>query len=226
MIANVTKYGYLGVDLFFLISGFVILVSSDGKSPRQFVISRIVRLYPTYWCCLTVTFLAILLFGRRMFHCRAGQYLANLTMLHSFAGIESMDGVYWSLAVEMKFYLLIFLLVALGQIGRIKYYLGIWLALTIGLFDHHVPVVSGLLIAHIAGCFIAGATFYLIAKEGDSFYKTALLLGSFYAAQMQAVLATSEEFAAPGKPMVISSCWADSSCSCISSPSERRAASA
>ena len=48
-IANVTKYGYLGVNLFLLISGFVILVSSDGKSPRQFVISRIVRLYPTYW---------------------------------------------------------------------------------------------------------------------------------------------------------------------------------
>ena len=30
------------------------------------------RLYPTYWCCLTVTFLAILLFGRGMFHAGGG----------------------------------------------------------------------------------------------------------------------------------------------------------
>ena len=112
LVANVTKYGYLGVNLFFLISGFVILVSADGKSPRQFATSRIVRLYPTYWCCLTITFLAILLFGRGLFIVGAGQYLANLTMLQSFAGVESIDGVYWSLAVEMKFYLLVFLLVA------------------------------------------------------------------------------------------------------------------
>ena len=164
------------------------------------------RLYPTYWCCLTVTFLAILLFGRGMFHAGAGQYLANLTMLHSFAGIEAIDGVYWSLAVEMKFYLLVFLLVALGQMGRVKYCLGIWLALAIGLLNHHLPLVSGLLIAQYAGCFIAGATFYLIAKEGNSFYKTVLLLGSFYAVQARAVQATAEaveELLAPGSPLVI-----------------------
>ena len=115
----------------------------------------------------------------------------------------------------MKFYLLVFLLVALGQMGRVKYYLGIWLALAIGLLNHHVPVLSGLLITHFAGCFIAGATFYLIAKEGNSFYKTALLLGSFYAAKARAVQATSEEFAAPGDPLVITLLLGGSSCSCI-----------
>ena len=46
----------------------------------------------------------------------------------------------------------------LGQMGRVKYYLGLWLAVTIALSHHHVPVVSGLLMAQYSGCFIAGAT--------------------------------------------------------------------
>jgi peptidoglycan/LPS O-acetylase OafA/YrhL len=205
-IAAFTKYGYLGVHLFFLISGFVILVTADGKTPRKFVTSRIVRLYPTYWCCLTISFLAILFFGRDRFSAGTGQYVANLTMLNSFAGIESIDGVYWSLAVEMKFYLLVFLLVAFGQIGRVKHYLGLWLALTLWLLHHHMPVLGGLLIAQHAGCFIGGATFYLIAKEGNSFYKTALLVGSFYVAQARAVQATIEAVDGVnslGQPLVI-----------------------
>src|SRR5688572_28370593 len=42
----VCRYGYLGVPLFFMISGFVILMSAVGKSPREFVATRAARLYP------------------------------------------------------------------------------------------------------------------------------------------------------------------------------------
>ena len=98
-------------------------------------------------------------------------------MLHSFAGIEAIDGVYWSLAVEMKFYLLVFLLVALGQMGRVKYCLGIWLALAIGLLNHHLPLVSGLLIGEYAGCFIAGATFLPDCQRGQQFLQDRIAPG-------------------------------------------------
>ena len=58
----VTKYGYLGIGLFFMISGFVILFSALNKSPLEFVISRIDRLYPVYWVAVSITATTIIVF--------------------------------------------------------------------------------------------------------------------------------------------------------------------
>ena len=49
------KYGYLGVQFFFLISGFVICMSSEGKTTKEFLWGRVIRLYPAYWVCLLIT---------------------------------------------------------------------------------------------------------------------------------------------------------------------------
>jgi len=64
IIGLVSRYGFLGVDLFFIISGFVILLTARNRDVRGFVISRIVRLYPAVWFCVTLTFIAITLFGK------------------------------------------------------------------------------------------------------------------------------------------------------------------
>src|SRR5436189_153841 len=53
--APVTKYGYLGVHLFFMVSGFVVLMSAAQGSARRFVTSRAVRLLPAFWVCCTAT---------------------------------------------------------------------------------------------------------------------------------------------------------------------------
>ena len=54
------KLGTTGVDLFFIISGFVIFMSlSKVKSSLDFVINRVSRLYPTYWVSVTFTFILI-----------------------------------------------------------------------------------------------------------------------------------------------------------------------
>src|SRR3990170_483158 len=47
-------YGWLGVYLFFLISGFVICMSSWGRGAGAFLVSRAVRLYPAYWLSVVV----------------------------------------------------------------------------------------------------------------------------------------------------------------------------
>ena len=49
LLEPIAKYGFLGVELFFMISGFVILMTAASGSLKGFIVSRIVRLYPAVW---------------------------------------------------------------------------------------------------------------------------------------------------------------------------------
>ena len=55
----VTHFGFLGVDLFFLISGFVILSSALDRTALQFAVSRFSRIYPTYWAGIAFSLLCL-----------------------------------------------------------------------------------------------------------------------------------------------------------------------
>ena len=175
ILAPVTKYGYLGVDLFFLISGFVILMTASSGSVRGFVISRIVRLYPAFWMCCTATWIVMLLVGKWA-HLPTGlEYAANMTMLNGFIDLPYVDTVYWSLLVEMKFYFLIFLVLLVRQIDRAKVLLGGWLAINLLTTIWKVPVVTQFFIPDFAPYFIAGAMFFLVSREGLDFYKLVVI---------------------------------------------------
>jgi len=54
-LAEITRFGFLGVDLFFMISGFVILWSADNRTALEFAVSRVARLMPSYWVSMTIT---------------------------------------------------------------------------------------------------------------------------------------------------------------------------
>lgn len=113
---NFFKYGVTGVDLFFMISGFVIFMSiSQIASAKEFIVNRFSRLFPVYWFCVTFTFLLFLIQSLKIFHNPFSLnlfaiYAANLTMLQNYFGIKDIDGSYWTLLVELQFYALIVLL--------------------------------------------------------------------------------------------------------------------
>jgi peptidoglycan/LPS O-acetylase OafA/YrhL len=176
-LAPVSAYGYLGVHLFFMISGFVILMTAARGSFRGFVISRVVRLYPAFWACCTITFIAILAIGGTRYSSSLGIYLVNMTMLAEFFDVQNMDGVYWSLVVELRFYALVGLVLLIGQIRNAQPILIGWLvssvaALVAGRFRY-------LLIADYAPFFVAGATFFLVWSRGMSSTRAAMLLVSW-----------------------------------------------
>jgi peptidoglycan/LPS O-acetylase OafA/YrhL len=117
LIFKLFKYGVSGVDLFFIISGFVVFMSvSNAKNSWEFLINRFTRLFPTYWTAVTFTFILIILNEYYLFPTNFDlskgweSYLYNLTMFQYYFEIPDLDGPYWTMIIEMIFYLLMFVL--------------------------------------------------------------------------------------------------------------------
>jgi len=166
----IARYGYLGVDLFFTISGFVVLLSAWNRPPRSFLISRIVRLYPAYWIAVTVTAIVSVAFSKGRFPISAVQYVANLTMFNSLPNIENVDVVYWTLWAEFRFYAMILVLTWIGvTTKRVTIFLWGWLAATFvfetGILPHATDLVLNTQFSHY---FIAGMALCMIYRNGPS----------------------------------------------------------
>lgn len=99
------ELGRFGVDVFFVISGFVIAMTvSRCATAAEFGWRRLARLYPAYVACATITFVVMAAVGPAVFKVSAADWLANFTMAAPLAGHAYVDGAYWSLLVEVKFY--------------------------------------------------------------------------------------------------------------------------
>ncbi len=186
-LASASKYGYLGVELFFMISGFVILMTAANGSLRGFVISRVVRLYPAFWACCTVTFAVITAIGEPHYSASVGQYLANMTMLSGFWGIPSIDSAYWSLFVELRFYALVAIVLVIGRIHQAQTFIFLWLVASIALEIHPISRLSNLLITRYSVYFIAGATYFLIWSKGLSLTRIAIVTISWWLAMFKSI---------------------------------------
>ncbi|WP_306252344.1 acyltransferase [Parvularcula sp. IMCC14364] len=98
----VIDFGGFGVHLFFIISGFVILMTLERRgATRAFLKSRFIRLYPIFWVCVTFTFLILILFPVLSAGPDWLTYLVNLTMLQDYIKVQPVDSVYWSLTYEL-----------------------------------------------------------------------------------------------------------------------------
>ncbi len=160
---HITQLGFLGVELFFLISGFVILWTATNKSGYEFVASRISRLYPSFWICLA---LAIALTGWSSY--TPQQILSNATMIPGQLGQPMVDEVYWTLLIEIKFYAVIFLLLVTKQIRHIERWLAGWLALSLlaAAFPGDTEWLNTLTFGGLSTFFVGGCFLYLIRSRG------------------------------------------------------------
>lgn len=193
-IGDFFKYGYLGVDFFYIISGFVISLSIKNRSITNFWVSRISRLYPMYWLAVLLTFIVIILFGAPHFYADFKQFFLNLSMFQNYIGVENIDGSYWSLFIEMKFYIFIisFYLI-LNKLREIKldYLIYVWLFLTIVYMffsDLYIlQIVNYFFILSWSSYFIAGIIFYQIYESKLNLKYLVLLLISLSISLFHAV---------------------------------------
>ena len=114
--------GRVGVILFFAISGFVIPSSlraignqTKADALRVFLIRRVFRLYPVYWLSVVGAALLGLLF---MTPFSLQTVLLNLTMIQSVFGAPNVLGLYWTLRLELIFYIACACLFTLGALQQ------------------------------------------------------------------------------------------------------------
>jgi exopolysaccharide production protein ExoZ len=104
-LAPISWFGWVGVEIFFVISGFVIANSARGATAANFAVGRVLRLYPAIWVCAPITLAMLLLVVRSPNGHLFVIFLKSMLLLPKEPWI---DGVYWSLQVELVFYCLIF----------------------------------------------------------------------------------------------------------------------
>ena len=186
-LAAFARYGFLGVPVFFVISGFVIAYSAEGRTATEFAIARFVRIYPTFVLCMTVTFLAVLLLGGSRFQASLGQWTANLVI--AAPGSRYVDSAYWSLVLEAVFYAWVALFIRLGLFQRrsdiiVAAWLGISLLNEMTL---DATWICKLLLADYSGFFATGILLYELRKGRRDAALQSLLAGSVMTAIYQSV---------------------------------------
>ena len=113
----VSSEGWVGVQMFFVISGYVIAYSASQASASRFLAGRILRLMPGVWFCATVSFGLALLFFPETVWVLFERYVRTLIL---FPAPRWIDGVYWTLGIEIVFYGLVYLLLCLNRFERLE----------------------------------------------------------------------------------------------------------
>ncbi|MGE7387020.1 acyltransferase family protein [Streptomyces sp. NPDC004126] len=177
-------YGWLGVEVFFLVSGFVICMSAWGRSVGDFAVSRVTRLFPAYWTA--VVFTSLVLFAWPEVRSFAGytDVLVNLSMLQGGLDVPDIDDAYWTLFVELKFYVLFAVVVMRGLTYRnCVLFCGVWTLAGAVAPTIDNAVLSFLAMPSSSPYFIAGMAFHLMRRFGPNAVLWAVVGVQFLLAQ-------------------------------------------
>jgi len=149
------RIGQFGVHIFFVISGLVIAMTIvKSQSVVDFAVRRFARLYPAYFVAATLLAVIISISGG-VLHVSLRDYLATLTMAAPQLGAHYVDGAYWSLFVEVKFYILV---AALFVVLKNNFWVGLIAVSLIGavIRPYYPHMAELLLMVHFLPLFLIG----------------------------------------------------------------------
>jgi peptidoglycan/LPS O-acetylase OafA/YrhL len=174
--------GSFGVHVFFTLSGLVIYYSVNNKSSTvDFLKKRLIRLYPTYWVCLIITFFAVLVFGLSKHQVSSRDALFGLTMLPQLFGALKVDNSYWTLVPEFFFYIMMAALLLIGKVSKIYWIAPIWIVLSfIHIHVYHIKVIGLVLNLEYGVCFLSGMLIYCLKQDKNQFLLWLYLMLCFF----------------------------------------------
>ncbi|MBV2355960.1 acyltransferase [Streptomyces sp. J2-1] len=188
-LSPVSTYGCLGVQFFFVISGFVICMSSWGRTLGDFFRSRVSRLYPAYWVALVLVTAASIALPVVVRAVRPDEFLVNLTMLQMPLGVPRVLGVCWTLWAEVRFYALFALLVVARGVTyrRVVLFCAVWTLAVVLSTASDSALVDQIVMPEYAPFFIGGLALYLIHRFGSDLMLWGIVGVSFLIGQHTAV---------------------------------------
>jgi peptidoglycan/LPS O-acetylase OafA/YrhL len=176
-VIDLVKYGYLGVEFFFMISGYVIFFSAKNRNASQFAVSRAVRLYPAFWVAVIFTSFFAMFWGGNQMTVYPSLILSNFSMVSPIFGRDFVDGVYWTLIYELKFYALILLLLIFGAQNKLDSIFLLWpviISIAIFLGKDNLPYLGSYF------CYFSAGTILALMKERKSALHYLSLLLAIY----------------------------------------------
>ena len=174
--------GWTGVPIFFVISGYCVTLSAHkSKSSIDFILRRFFRIFPLYWVSLVFSFFFLILrksiIGVNSIAHIPHTFLEliynifNLTL--PFSKVEPINWVYWTLTVELFFYLMIYIATVFNK----KYRVYIIAIITIASFFNHLNTIQPLFFLEYWPAFGIGSALFLTqSNEGIQKALSILLL--------------------------------------------------
>ncbi|MEU0743423.1 acyltransferase [Streptomyces sp. NPDC006134] len=161
------SYGCLGVQIFFVISGFVICMSGWGRSLSSFFASRASRLLPAYWVAVALVTAVFALPVVAYDAVSPSDALVNLTLLQQPLGADRVLGVCWTLWAEVRFYALFALCVVVPGANRRRVILfcACWTLAAVLAQAAGEPLLDVVLMPEYAPFFIGGIGLHLVHRD-------------------------------------------------------------
>jgi peptidoglycan/LPS O-acetylase OafA/YrhL len=174
-------HGHFAVNLFFVISGFVIFMTLERSSSlADFAVSRFARLWPPYLACAALTASVIVLLHFNPMKLTLLDGLLNPLMMNNALGIVPIDPSYWTLTCEVFFYAGIALSFFVLRIRRMEWVCLAWLAVSFLVqwshFDDRHVRIAVVLGTEFCQFFVLGMMIYLIARRRGTWLTTVTAL--------------------------------------------------
>jgi peptidoglycan/LPS O-acetylase OafA/YrhL len=147
-----------------------------SEKAQDFLVARFSRLYPAYWTAILVTSAFLFLANGPVEPPSLRQMAVNFTMVHSFFKVPAVDGVYWTLEVELVFYAMALAVFATGLLRRAHLPILAWLALCA---FYYSPFWA----SHVDGRPFSGLAVRLLILEFTPFFAIGILFYRVYRRQ-------------------------------------------